>query len=94
MNKFPSQVDKSLNKGMVGSDVYLCFKRSLNMAEKISYQVGEVHLTFNESKLIVNFFQPALLDHFPRSNAHNSFTLETKTVLFHHFCSINKFYKS
>ena len=34
-----NQVDKSLNKGMVGSDVYLCFKRSLNMAEKISYQV-------------------------------------------------------
>ena len=33
------QVDKSLNKGMVGSDVFLCFKRSLNMAEKISYQV-------------------------------------------------------
>ena len=25
---------------MVGSDVYLCFKRSLNMAEKISYQVS------------------------------------------------------
>ena len=47
MNKFPSQVDKSLNKGMVGSDVYLCFKRSLNMAEKISYQVEEVQCTFN-----------------------------------------------
>ena len=54
MNKFPSQVDKSLNKGMVGSDVYLCFKRSLNMAEKISYQVEEVHLIFNEPRIKAN----------------------------------------
>ena len=30
---------------MVGSDVYLCFKRSLNMAEKISYQVDPIKQT-------------------------------------------------
>ena len=82
--QFSPQVDKSLNKGMVGSDVYLCFKRSLNMAEKISYQVFP-DIKDQSQCLTLNFSQPALLDHFPRSNAHNSFTLDTKTVLFQHF---------
>ena len=58
IKQLPPQVDKSLNKGMVGSDVYLCFKRSLNMAEKISYQVS-LHLKPGKDRsqcLIVNFF--------------------------------------
>ena len=33
-------MDKSLNKGMVGSDVFLCFKRSLNTPDKLSYHPG------------------------------------------------------
>jgi pentatricopeptide repeat protein len=34
------KIDKSLNKGMVGSDVYLCFKKSMNRADLISYKPG------------------------------------------------------
>ena len=85
---------------MVGSDVYLCFKRSLNMAEKISYQVNPIsNKILNLARTgysisLSTFSQPALLDHFPRSNAHNSFTLDTKTVLLHHIDPIWKTFKS
>jgi len=34
------KIDKSLNKGMVGSDVFLCFKKSMNRADLISYKPG------------------------------------------------------
>lgn len=32
------RIDKNLNKGIVGSDVYLCYKKSMNRAKLISYQ--------------------------------------------------------
>ena len=34
------QIDKSLNKGMVGSDVYLCYKRTMMRPDFISYRPG------------------------------------------------------
>ncbi|KAJ4440668.1 hypothetical protein ANN_08815 [Periplaneta americana] len=33
-------ISKNLNKGMVGSDVYLCYKKSMNRANLISYKPG------------------------------------------------------
>jgi hypothetical protein len=33
-------IDKTLNKGMVGSDVYLCYKKSMNRPNLISYKPG------------------------------------------------------
>ena len=32
------KIDKSLNRGMVGSEVFLCFKRSMNKADFVSYK--------------------------------------------------------
>ena len=34
------RIDKSLNKGMVGSDVFLCYKKSMNRPDLISYKPG------------------------------------------------------
>eukprot|EP00095_Tigriopus_kingsejongensis_P005877 snap_masked-scaffold38_size502422-processed-gene-3.3 protein:Tk05877 transcript:snap_masked-scaffold38_size502422-processed-gene-3.3-mRNA-1 annotation:"c-myc promoter-binding protein" len=34
------KIDKSLNKGMVGSDVYICYKKSMNRPDLISYKPG------------------------------------------------------
>ena len=36
----PCQIDKSLNKGMVGSDVFLCYKRTMMRPDFISYKPG------------------------------------------------------
>ncbi|GLG99459.1 Uncharacterized protein GBIM_05925 [Gryllus bimaculatus] len=33
-------INKNLNKGMVGSDVFLCYKKSMNRANLISYKPG------------------------------------------------------
>ncbi|XP_071449879.1 DENN domain-containing protein Crag isoform X2 [Hetaerina americana] len=33
-------IEKTLNKGMVGSDVYLCYKKSMNRANLLSYKPG------------------------------------------------------
>ena len=41
-NAFFLQIDKSLNKGMVGSDVFLCYKRQMNRSDYISYKPGFV----------------------------------------------------
>ena len=35
-------IDKTLNKGMVGSEVFLCFKKSTNRPDLISYKPGLV----------------------------------------------------
>ncbi len=32
------KIDKTLNKGMVGSDVFICYKKSINRADLISYK--------------------------------------------------------
>lgn len=37
------QIHKSLNKGLVGSDVYLCYKKSMNRPKLISYQPEILH---------------------------------------------------
>lgn len=34
------RIDKTLNKGMVGCDVYLCYKKSMNRPDLISYKPG------------------------------------------------------
>ena len=34
------KIDKTLNKGMVGSDVFLCYKKSMNRPDLISYKPG------------------------------------------------------
>lgn len=36
--QFYVQIDKSLNKGMVGSDVFLCYKKTMNRADYICYK--------------------------------------------------------
>ena len=35
-------IAKTLNKGMVGSEVFLCFKKSMNRPDLISYKPGLV----------------------------------------------------
>ena len=35
-------INKTLNKGMVGSEVFLCFKKSMNRPDLISYKPGLV----------------------------------------------------
>lgn len=37
------QIHKTLNKGIVGSDVYLCYKKSMNRPKLISYQPEILH---------------------------------------------------
>ncbi|XP_059619595.1 DENN domain-containing protein Crag isoform X1 [Phlebotomus argentipes] len=37
------QIHKTLNKGMMGSDVYLCYKKSMNRPRHISYQPEILH---------------------------------------------------
>ena len=37
------QIHKTLNKGIVGSDVYLCYKKSMNRPTLISYQPEVLH---------------------------------------------------
>lgn len=37
------QIHKSLNKGIVGSDVYLCYKKSMDRPQLISYQPEILH---------------------------------------------------
>lgn len=37
------QIHKTLNKGIMGSDVYLCYKKSMNRPKLISYQPGILH---------------------------------------------------
>lgn len=37
------QIHKTLNKGIVGSDVYLCYKKSMNRPTLISYQPEILH---------------------------------------------------
>lgn len=37
------QIHKTLNKGMVGNDVYLCYKKSMNRPTLISYQPEILH---------------------------------------------------
>ncbi len=32
------RIDKTLNKGMVGSDVFICYKKSMNRADLVSYK--------------------------------------------------------
>jgi len=32
------KIEKSLNKGMVGADVYICYKKSINRADLVSYK--------------------------------------------------------
>lgn len=31
-------IDKNLNKGIVGSDVFLCYKKSMNQAQSLTYK--------------------------------------------------------
>lgn len=37
------QIHKTLNKGIMGSDVYLCYKKSMNRPKLISYQPAILH---------------------------------------------------
>lgn len=37
------QIHKTLNRGMMGSDVYLCYKKSMNRPTLISYQPEILH---------------------------------------------------
>lgn len=37
------QIHKTLNKGIIGSDVYLCYKKSMNRPKLISYQPEILH---------------------------------------------------
>lgn len=37
------QIHKTLNRGMMGSDVYLCYKKSMNRPRLISYQPEILH---------------------------------------------------
>ncbi len=34
------KIDKNLNRGMVGSDVYVCYKKSMNRPNAIIYEPG------------------------------------------------------
>ena len=34
------KIDKTLNKGMVGSDVYICYKKSMAKKDTIAYKPG------------------------------------------------------
>ncbi len=35
------RIDKNLNKGMVGSDVFICYKKSMAKKDTIAYKPGE-----------------------------------------------------
>lgn len=37
------QIPKTLNKGIMGNDVYLCYKKSMNRPKLISYQPEILH---------------------------------------------------
>ena len=36
------KIDKTLNKGMVGSDVYICYKKSMAKKDTIAYKPGKL----------------------------------------------------
>ena len=55
------KIDKTLNKGMVGSDVYICYKKSMAKKDTIAYKPGRSFVITVYCQTLVIYFQ------FPRT---------------------------
>lgn len=46
-------IHKNLNKGMVGSDVYLCYKKSVMKPKSITYKPGKNYFLYTYSEILI-----------------------------------------
>ena len=51
------KIDKTLNKGMVGSDVYICYKKSMAKKDTIAYKPGRSFVKTVKCKTLLSTFQ-------------------------------------
>ena len=50
------KIDKTLNKGMVGSDVYICYKKSMAKKDTIAYKPGRSFVKTVNCQTLLSIF--------------------------------------
>lgn len=98
------QIHKTLNRGIVGSDVYLCYKKSMNRPKLISYQpeilhrypfVDHIDFPLNLCQSVPLFCLPmgSTLECWPNVDGNVSLSSRLSAILsfFLFFCCVNIF---
>uniref|UniRef100_H2ZEE4 UDENN domain-containing protein n=1 Tax=Ciona savignyi TaxID=51511 RepID=H2ZEE4_CIOSA len=51
------QIEKNLNKGLIGANVYLCYKKSMRQVDSIAFKAGQLHVCMG-ILIIIFIFKP------------------------------------